>query len=354
MIYSIKIDGITVYDEDEQNIVFEPDMSDELNVAGSLTFKMPYNHQHYDVPKELISDVEVYERDELIWFGRITKIKVDWDNAKEISCVGALSFLNDSIQRPVEFPDDDLVSNEFFRYLIEEHNTQVPANRQFIVGQVDIENKIIYRKLDYETTFSAINTMCLDAEGGYLFVRKVDGKNYIDWLSEVPYVADQEIQFGVNLRDMSQTFDYADFFTCIIPLGDEDEESGQKVTCADANDGYDYILSDAAETYGQISTVVTFDGLKKPIDVYDAGVKYLEDKQFDPLTIEVNAAELSFLNDDYTAFKVGQKVHVTSTPHLIDKTYPILKIDINLDEGTKEITIGNVKPKELEEIYKDS
>lgn len=351
MIYEVVVDGCSLYDEDPENILINPSVEDELNAAGSCTFTIPANHRYYNIPKPMVSDVEIKENGEIIWFGRITKISTNWNNDKEISCVGALSFLNDSIQRPEVFEDGLLSIKDFFRHLIENHNDQVPANRQFTIGNVDIDEGFVYRKLNYETTYAAITDMCVDARGGYLVTRRENGINYIDWLQILPTLNNQTINYGINLAELTQTFDFGEFYTSIIPLGEENEETGLKTTCINANGGFDYIDSEATDVYGRITAVVEFEGLKEPIDVYEAGVKYLRDRQFDPITIDISAADLSYINNEYSAFRVGMKVHVTSFPHLIDKEFPIQKIKLNLDDGTKTITIGNEKPKELEDLF---
>lgn len=353
MIYSVYVDGISIYDEDPENALIEPNSETELNAAGSFEFTLPYSHRYYDLPKPLISDVEIRENNQIIWFGRITEIEIDWYNQKKVYCEGALGYFNDSIQRPKEYDDGDQSIKTFFRDLIDRHNEQVPANRKFVVGEINIDEKFIYRKLDYENTLDCLEDMCVNAEGGYLITRKENDINYIDWLKEVPYVGNQPLQYGLNLTELDQTLDYSELFTSIIPLGEEDEVTGVRATCADENNGLDYIDSDLVKLYGRITKVVEFDGLTQPIDLKEAGDKYILDHQFEPLTIETSAAELAYLNPDYSVFKVGMMVQVTSTPHFIDTQFPILKMGLSLDSGEKNITIGTVKKKTLTEIYKE-
>lgn len=353
MIYSVYVDGINIYEEDPDKTLIEPSSETELNSAGSFEFTMPVNHMYYDMPRPLLSDVEIRENNEIVWFGRVIQIEKDWNNQKIVHCEGALAYFNDSIQRPKEYDDGDQSIKTFFRDLIDRHNEQVPANRRFVVGEVNIDEKFVYRKLDYENTLSCLEQMCINAEGGYLITRKVDGTNYIDWVREVPYIGNQPLQYGLNLTDLDQTFDYSELATAVIPLGDEDANTKVRPTCADENGGLDYIESDLAKIYGRITKVVEFDGVTLPIDLKEAGEKYLADNQFEPLTIETSAAELAYFNPEYSVFKVGMNVQVTSTPHGIDMQLPILKMGLSLDSGEKSITIGNVKKKTLTEIYKE-
>ena len=353
MIYNVRIDGTLIYGGTENSIILQPSAEMELNSAGSFKFVLPVGHDYYDLPKLLTSDVEIIEDGEVIWYGRPIRISKDFYNNKSIECEGALAFFNDTIQRPAEFDDGKTSIRSFFKYLIRHHNQQVPANRQFTIGNITIDEKFVYRKLDYECTLACLNDMCLNAEGGYLFIRRVNGKSYIDWLKDVPYTGTQPIQFGVNLSNLAQSLDGTEIRTAILPLGDEVGTTGKRMVVNDANKGFDYVDSKAVDTYGRILEVVEFSNCTEPKDLLKKGKKWLEDQQFDPLSIELNAADLSYVNNNYQNFKMGQKIHVTSTPNLIDKYFPIVKMSIALDSAIKKITIGTLPKRDLTEIYKD-
>jgi len=356
MIYSVRIDGVVVYDEDEGRALTGVQLEDALNEAGSLSFTMYPGHDYYDKPKVLTSDVEVYENDELIWFGRIIKIEKGLYNEKKIECEGALGYFNDSIQRPAEYgeKDDALFSViDFFSILIENHNEQVPANRRFEVGDVTIDEKFVYRKLNYENTLSCLTTMCANAEGGYFVTRKKNGKNYIDWVKNIDNTNNQPAQYALNITDLNQILDGRDFKTAVIPIGED--ENGNTLTIVDVNYGEDFIRSDAADEYGLIYEVVEFSGITKAIDLLEAGEKWLKEKQFDNLSIEVDVVDLANLDTDegYRPFRIGQKVHCSSSPNLIDTYYPIVKMGIDLSSGSKRIVLSKIKKRTLTEIYKD-
>lgn len=354
MIYNVRIDGTLIYGGTENSIILQPSAEMELNSAGSFKFVLPVGHDYYDLPKLLTSDVEIIENGEVIWYGRPIRISKDFYNNKSIECEGALAFFNDTIQRPAEFDDGKTSIRSFFKYLIRHHNQQVPANRQFTIGNITIDEKFVYRKLDYECTLACLNDMCLNAEGGYLFIRRGNGKNYIDWLKEIPYTGTQPIQFGVNLANLSQSLEGTEIRTAVLPLGDEVGTTGKRMVVSDANKGYDYVeIPEAVKTYGRVMEVVEFSNCTAPKDLLRKAKKWLQDYQFDPLTIEVNAADLSYVNKNYQNFKIGQKVHVTSSPNLIDKWFPIVKMSISLDSAIKKITIGTLSKRDLTEIYKD-
>lgn len=349
MIYQVLLDGMNIYGDTVELSLIDPSLSIELNTAGSFSFKMPIIHSYYNVPSMLTQTIEVYEEGELIFFGRPMDIKTDFLNRKEVYCEGALAFFNDSIQRPAEY--NSILISDFFETLIDNHNSQMTDNsRKFTVGTITIPDTYIYRKLDYESTFDCLMSMCVDAEGGYLFVRRENGVNYIDWIKALSDVGDQPAQFAMNILDLNQVMSGADIKTSIIPIG---RTSGDSVlTIAQINSGKDYLDSEAVSTYGRISTVVEFD-VKNRQELKEKGLQWLTDQQWDPLTIEVDVAELHYINPEFDSFKVGQIIHCTSTPHLLNKNFPLVKMSLELDTAKKKITIGTPARKTLTEIYKN-
>lgn len=348
MIYRIELDGNNIYGTQSDLSLVSPSVSIELNSAGSSHFTMPKGHKYYETPNLLSSDIDIYENDVLIWYGRVLEINMSMDLNKEIIGEGPLAFFNDSIQRPRTFESISIV--DFFDTVISNHNGQVPQNRRFTVGRITIPNVMVYRELNYETTKEVLESMCLDAEGGYFFFRKEDGVNYIDWLADIEEASIQPVKFGLNLVDISKDINGGNIKTSILPLGQEVD--GQRVTITSVHGGLDYLDSDAVDIYGRVTEVVTFDEIARADELLVAAEKWLANQDLSPLTVNCNAAELNYLDDAYPAFSVGQMVHVESNPHLIDTWLPLTKIDINMDDAVKKIQIGTPEKRELSEIYK--
>lgn len=351
MIYRVVLDGNDILDYSDINLsLISPVLEIEINNAGSLEFVMPPYHKYYDMIRILTSTVEVYEDDILIWFGRPISEKIDFFKQKKVYCEGALSFFNDSVMRPLEIDGSSLHS--FFRTLIDSHNGQVASDRTFIVGNITIDDGTVYRKLNYESTYDAIQNMCLSTNDGYLFIRKENGINYIDWLKDMPYECNQQIEFGINLLNYSSNFDASDFVTCVLPIGKTDSETDQPLTIASINGGSDIIVSEAAQTYGKVTKPLSLSDISDPYELMNEGQKYLENSQFNALIIECSAADLHSMNKTLDLFRVGQSVHCVSNPHLIDRDFPLSKMQINLDSAAKIITLGIIKRRTLTRIYK--
>ena len=105
--------------------------------------------------------------------------------------------------------------------------------------------------------------------------------------------------------------------------------------------------------YGHITKVVSFSGVKKPETLYEDGEEYLASTQFDNLTIECTAAELHWQNGNYGLYRLGQKIHCRSVPHLLDRYFDLQKISLRLDTSEKRITLGTMKKPALSEITKE-
>ena len=346
MIYKVFMNGTSIYESDGNVIILEPRLSQEVNTAGSFEFTMPAIHRSYDLPTLLTSEVEVYEGENMIFFGRPTEIELDIDLQKKVYCEGGLAYFNDSIQEPFTFDTIDRV--ELLGYLVEKHNEMVPENRQFTVGNVTVSSKQVFRRTEkYESTLDCMTKYLLNSEGGYLMVRKENGVRYIDWLSSIVEISSQPVRFALNLISLNQKV-AADFFTSIIPIGAEE------LTIASVNGGRVYMDSDYVSDYGRITGVVRFDDCENPTELMIRGAQYLADQRYSNPTITCTAAELHYINNEYSPFLIGENVHVISTPHQIDAVLPIVKLTLDLDKADKEIEIGTLDRKTLTEIVKDS
>lgn len=349
MIYTVYMDGLSIFGYTNDLVLVSPSLDIELNAAGSFTFKMPKSHIYYDLPSYMTSDVEVYEDGELIWFGRVTEIDdQDMNKDKTVYCEGALAFFNDSIQRPYSF--EEITLRDFFERIIFNHNTYVPENRQFSIGDITTvpDYTISESSADYSTTKDILMNECVGAYGGYLFFRKENGTNYIDWISDITELSPQSVEYAANLVTLSKFLRGSTIFTSIIPLGKE--VNGSRITIASVNEGKDYLDSDLIETYGRITKVVEWSDIGEASELLSYAQTWLENQQFETLSITCDAAELYYLGKSDGPFRVGQLVHVTSYPHAVDVTLPICGMSIELDSPIKTISIGTPEKSDLTDM----
>lgn len=344
--YAIYADGICIYNDAFalDNIkVINPKLTLEDSAAGSLSMTLPPSNVGYGTIIRMVSDISVHKDGEEIWAGRVLSEDKDFWNNRVLYCEGELAFLNDSTQSPAEYHDQTV--RGFLETLIEIHNSKTSANRQFTVGSVTVSdpNNSLYRYTNYEKTIECINEKLVKRLGGHLRIRKVNGVRYLDYLADYPNTNSQIIEFGKNLLDFTRKWDLTDFATVIVPLGNRLDESPIEaldayLTVESANNGSLYVQSsEAVASYGWIEKVVHWDDVSTASALLSKAEAYLSDIQFDNLSIELSALDLHYLNVNYEAVKLLDELRVVSTPHGMDRHFPVTKLEIPLDspEGTQ-------------------
>ena len=346
--YRVLCDGLPIHDlRDEELVLLDPQATLEVNTAGSFSFKMPPTHPQYDLPKKMRSCIEIYHDDELIFAGRPITDTVDFYNRKNIKCEGQLAYLNDSIQRPAEY--HNMTVRGYLETLIEIHNSQVDESRQFEVGIVTVTdtNDSLYRYTNYNSTWKEIKEDLIDDLGGYIRVRNHNGHRYIDYIAEFDNLCSQSIQFGENLLDYAREIDMTDIATAVIPLGARLEESEiaaleERLTINSVNNDLDYIENvEGVKKYGFIVKTVTWDDVTTPEMLLSKGKKWLTDEQFESMVIDVKAVDLHYTDEQIEQFKLYDMVPVHSSPHGLDRQFPLSKMTIYLDKpSSNTFTLG--------------
>lgn len=346
--YRVLCDGLPIYDlRDEELVLLDPKVTLEVNTAGSFEFKLPPGHPQYDLPQKMKSLIEVWHDDEQIFAGRPTTNKVDFYKRRYIKCEGQLAYLNDSIQRPAEY--HDITVRGYLETLINVHNAQVDESKRFEVGIVTVtdNNDSLFRYTNYNSTMKEIKEDLIDDLGGYLRVRNHNGHRYIDYIAEFDNLCSQSIQFGENLLDYASNIDVTDIATAVIPLGARLETSSiaaleERLTIKTVNKGVDYLKNDeAVKKYGFIVKTVTWDNVATPEMLKSKGEKWLTDEQFENMVLEVKAVDLHYTDEQIEQFKLYDMIPVHSTPHGLNRNFPLSKMTINLNSpASNTFTLG--------------
>lgn len=198
--YSIYADDICIYSDVfalESMKVLSPKLTMEDNAAGSLTMTLPKVNVGYSTIARLTTDISAQKDGKELWAGRVLQVDKDFWNNRVLYCEGELAYFNDSSQPPMEYAG--LSIRAYLEKLIAVHNSKVPANRRFSLGAVTVVDKnypTYYT--NYEKTITLLNAL-VEAYGGRMRVRKVDGVRYLDYLEDYPDTCSQVIQFGSNL-----------------------------------------------------------------------------------------------------------------------------------------------------------
>lgn len=358
--WKVYCDNYLLYNSalDEYKII-SPSLDLELNKTGSFEFTIYPNHPNYDKLQKLKSIIQVFQDDYLYFRGRILNDTVGFHNERQVSCEGELAFLLDSVQRPFSFPESggEATPKAYFTYLITQHNAQVDADHQFIVGNVtvtDANDYISRSDTEYSTTWELINQGLINTHGGYLWVRHETTGNYIDYLSDFTTLSNQPIKFGVNLLDLATERKGEDIATIIVPLGNLNEETNERVTISDLDDeetddickSGDYVYSKVGiQKYGKICKRFVWDAVTVNTNLLTKAKAQLAKSILQEQTIELSAADLSAAGQDFNSFHLGTYVSTSSKPHedahSLASTYLVKKLSIKLDEpGSNVLTVG--------------
>ena len=163
--YEIKVDGQVFYSPalpDAEYQIISPKLKYQLNKNDSLSFTLPPIHALKDALQKMKSVITVEQNGEEIFRGRAYEVTADLFNQHEIHCESEMAYLLDSLQRPYKFNG---TAAEFLRLMIENHNSQVEADKRFTVGTitaVTAENKFKTESQDYRNTQDEIRSFLLN------------------------------------------------------------------------------------------------------------------------------------------------------------------------------------------------
>ena len=143
----------------------------------------------------------------------------------------------------------------------------------------------------------------------------------------------------------------------------DDADAEQYVTISKVEDntqgrhrkrlGENCVINDALlNKYGYIETVINFEDITDPKELYNRALKYFAEEIYEDVLLEVKAYDLSLLDNSYESFKIGYTVPVTSGPHDLNNIdFPISKLEINLaDPGNSTVSLGKRKRKTASSI----
>ena len=347
--YKVYCDKYLLYSDSIDNLkIFDAKLELELNKTNSFEFTIYPNHRYFDKLKKMKSSVKVYQDDDLIFKGRILNDEQDLYNEKKVICEGELAFLVDSIQRPYDFQSGSkhTTVSELFTYFINNHNSQVAADRRFKVGKItviDSNNYIVRSETEYLNTWNSINEKLIKSLGGFLWVRHEADGNYIDYVSDFDAISQQEIRFGKNFLDINRITNGENIATAVIPIGATiNDETGERLTISSVNDGVDYVFNQAAvDVYGWIFSSVKWDDVTIAANLKAKAEEYLTNSIGLQTTIELSAADLACIEADVESFKLATYVNVYSQPHGINSTYLVSKLSLDLmNPASNTLTLG--------------
>jgi len=323
-VYNIRVDGSIIFSPDiEEFALLNAKLIQEMNMAENFTFTLPVGHVFYDDFHKLTSIVELYDDATLKVRTRVINIDYDLYNNKTVTCEGILAYLNDTIVRPYDYAGGVI---PYLVFLINQHNNQVPVEKQIVLGDVTVEDPndfIVRANINYPTTWKEIEDKLLNNLGGFLRMRYPSGVATLDYLKDTNLISSQRITFE-NLLDLRLEQRGEDVATAILPLGatiepdgefGEEDSNGERhqvedaknkrVTIESVNAGLDFIQDNTAiVNYGFILKTVVWDDVYEPENLLRKAQEYLVESVSELHRLELTAVDLekAGLSIDYFRF----------------------------------------------------
>lgn len=337
--YKVYLDGrILYYPGDEEAIIADSILSQAVNDSGTFTFSLPEDNPEYENIQARISMLQVTKDDKEIFYGEVLSIDKDIDKIKQVYAVGELAFLFNSVQPQAVY--HDLSPRQMLETWLNIHNSQVEEKKRFYVGIVTVHdsNDSLYRYTNQETTLDCIREKLCDKLDGYLRIRKTGGKRYLDLVTLQDYgkICEQPVQFGANLIDYVENVSGEDIATACIPRGGKLDESPIEgleayTDITSVNGGKDYVyIQKAVDTYGWIYKVVDWDDVFIPANLKAKAEKWLTDNQYENMTLDITAVDMSILNADFETWELGDSIHAVAEPFGMDRYFPVFSRELHL------------------------
>lgn len=365
--FEIYVDGRLLYHPfNDELCVLNARLTVEMGKAGALEFRIPQDNLFYTQMNQLKTMLTVKLDDDELFRGRVLTNERDFNNVRKIYAEGDLAYLVDSVQKAERYCG---LTHDLFHRIIAAHNERADPDKRFTVGTIGIENREIiitgkdadvnaydYDQIainsiadEWQTTFDYIETCLIDTCGGYLRTRKENGVIYIDLIKNYSGTATQEIEFGVNMLDLTEEVSAEELFTVLIPIGDEN------LTIASVNGGSDELVDTAAVSrYGRIVRTHVFSGVNQPATLLENGKRYLASHANIPTTFTVKAVDLHLINPDIPSIRLGDRVHINSLAHGLVEYLVCTKIEYDLENPANTVyTFGNPKQSLTERYRKD-
>ena len=288
MSYSVYVDDELLYATgtlaDGDHVVLAPNLTQEINTAGSFTCIVPKTNKEYNNIKLRLSTISIYHDEEIEWRGRPTKVSIGFNGSMEITCEGSLAFLNDTVYPP---DTNKMRLGKFVQKVLANHNEKCDYNRQINIGLFTMDDiEIEYSGSD--TVTMEVFKHLMDTYGGYIIPHETDGGSYFDWVKTLAVDAENTIDM-TDLIDISKDIDADDVYTVIIPTG----KDGMRLGC-------EYIENEIATSlFGKSWTTVSFNDIEDEDELYTAAANWLNENIWSSLQLDITASDAG------SVFKIG-------------------------------------------------
>lgn len=322
----------------------------KVNAAGSAEFTLPREHLYRDDILPYRTLVEISRDETLLFRGRVLLPSDDFFGRRTFKCEGEFNFLCDSV---VSAGTLSGTPSALLAALIGNHNSQVDAFKQFVVGTVNVSTSVnpSVDLKDATSTASAL-TQLLNQAGGVIHFDTVNGSRTISWLASAGANA-QEIHYGANLLDLSIEYSAADMCNRVVAFGKATD--GVRVSLPSPGYVQD---TDAQAIYGVIAVAKVFNECEDATELAAKAMAYLNEHKSPVSALKVKAVDLSArVNQwddssviDTTPWEVGKTIKIISAPHGINGSWLLTQRTYDLLNPQNDIITLGTAPVLLSEI----
>lgn len=329
------------YDPERQ--IYDDELKESVGSTSTYNFSIPPTNPLLVSIEPLATKIFIYDGEQVIYDGRVANDKKDILNTGTVETVGSMSYLADSIQVPFSFSG---TISAFITQLVAVHNTQCEA--KFQVGSI-MDGTIVIVSNEYKDTFTVLTESTQNTLGGYLRVRYLEENSYaIDY--QMAYGENSQIvRLGENIVDFNSDRTPEEIYTRIIPLGAELKANDQStlpkyVTIDGINSGVNFVENQALKAkYGTIVGVKQWKEITDPNMLKSVAQEYINEMSM-PEAFDIQAVDLSYVEDGVAAFAVGCNTRIISEPHAFDAEYLLSEKTMHLTNPANDsVTLG--KPK---------
>lgn len=336
-----------------------------INSIDTFSFSMLPSNIGFNMLHDFKTLVKVYNtrKNRYEFYGRVLCANPSMSDSglikKEVTCENYFGFLCDSVQPYVV--EQNWTVTGLLQHLIDQHNAQMEEYKHFTLGEVTVTdpNDNLYLGIQRENTWEAIKKKLLDVLGGEIRFRVVDGKIYLDYLTELGATRSTKIALSRNMKSIRKELDPSAYITRLIPLGcklkeeitSTDEagnetvqtmETENRLEITEVNDGKNYIDDvEAIAAYGLHVGFQTWDDVTEADNLLAKGRQWLAENNKAQIKYTVTALDLSLLGLDIDDFNVCNRHPIENKLLGIDDLARIIKETIDICEETKSnIEIG--------------
>lgn len=343
------------------NKIVHGEIKQAVNSIHELEFAIPLDHTMYQKMVQFKSIIEVVNlRDNEVEFvGRVLTMANEMSTngfVQKVVCEDFLSYLHDSAQWFQKLPNKG--AEDYFKIIFDSANVQIEEFKRITPRNITVHGKSDrpFRYIGYDSSWDTVRDRIVNNIGGYLTLRELNTKLYIDWTKDIGTTKESPIKLGQNIKSASREVDFDGLATIIVPIGadlqsqnqGQDEDQSPDVTRAQldirsVNDGKMYLADeDLIKEFGFIRKSVIWTEIDNPSILLARGKQYLRNQKIALAKWTISAVERYLIDSRYSKFKIGNKHKIINAPLSGIETLQILekKIDI-LNPQTVDLTIGS-------------